>query len=173
MTVKEPILVKHVTYNDHKFEVGFVSRDRDLLQGYIEGGTNRIQFTWRPGKYNRPALYGKVNYKDPAVQAWVKGILDTTSSDLISDNHTGGGDKAMETYVSKLITSGHVRMPCWVKHNGVEHGILRRACVVNADKLELEALKQADEYVAMVNTVVESQGRPVCHKEMVSMFKEQ
>lgn len=168
MPKKEPIFVTTTTYRDVEFEVGFVERNQDLLQGYIKGAKKVIRFTWRPGVFKeRPAIYG-ANYKDPNVVEWVVGILDATAESVISDNHPGGGGRTLDN-VSRLIKDGHYRKACRVHLSG-DREIIRRACVVNPLNTTKERLKELEEYVALMNVLVKQKGRPISHKEMRELF---
>lgn len=168
----EAKFVVKTNFKGRDYEVGIVETDGDYMAGWIDGGSKRIGFAWRPSKpeyKTTPAVY-EANYKDPKVVAFVYGILDQASKDSISDNHPGGGGRSMDN-LSMLIKKGHVRKACWCAKDGNPHAILRGPCVVNPANMTEAERKEADAYVAFYKTLVSAQGKPLTHEEVMDQYK--
>lgn len=167
---KESIHRTEVEFMGYAYRVDYTEcRPGESLKGTIQGPKKKVRFRWEPKRYpKRPRIDG-ADYRDPRVIKYVVGILRQTSKDLISDNHPGGNGASMDN-VSRLIKKGHYRKACWVTHDGDPHGILRRATIVNPENLSESELRSMQEYVDFINTLVESEGRPIDHDEMRRQF---
>jgi hypothetical protein len=87
----------------------------------------------------------------------------------ISDNPSNSPMTADPNYVSQLITKGHIRNAHYFQRGGTRH--IRRATVVNAEKLPVEDRRLAQDMVRRMNNKVAELGRPVSFNEYVAMHR--
>ncbi len=151
----------NLTANKLAITLTITGQTRDSITGSIalpQHENAGMDFCWKRSQHPAPYVFnvkgGKQNgrrakaFAAAVIQAWADGVVSD------NDGATVGLGSPVEDYESQLITDGHVRRPCIVRH-ATAGTILRKATIVNPAKLDTETLTGATRCVARWNMLLE------------------